>query len=119
MAYSWASWGDVWTFEGPDGEAESVTVKPRFRANSGDTCRAAALADQGVILQPAFIVGEDVRQGRLVEILPGYRRPALDIHAVYPSRKHLSGKVRAMVDFLVQAFQQPGWAQANAASKAT
>lgn len=110
MAYSWASWGDVWNFEGPEGQTESVTVRPRLRANSGDTCRAAALADQGVILQPAFLIGEDVRQGRLVEILPRYRRPALDIHALYPSRKHLSGKVRAMVDFLVDAFRQPGWA---------
>ena len=108
MAYAWWSGGDLWTFDGPDG-TESVTVHPRLRANSGDTCRAAALADQGVILQPAFLVGADLKAGRLVELLPALRGPVMDIQAVYPSRRHVSGKVRAMVDFLAQAFAQPGW----------
>lgn len=108
MAYSYWSGGDVWTFEGPHGP-ESVSTRPRLRANSGDTCRAAALADQGIILQPGFLVGPDLKAGRLVEILPQYRGPALAIHAVYPSRKYLSGKVRAMVDFLAEAFRQAGW----------
>ena len=108
MAYAYWSTGDVWTFDGPDGR-ESVTTRPRLRANSGDTCRAAALADQGVILQPGFLVGPDLKTGRLVELLPDYSGPGLTIHAVYPSRQHLSGKVRAMVDFLAEAFRQPGW----------
>ena len=109
MAYAWWSGGDAWQFTGADGAFAEVTVRPRLRTNSGDTCRAAALADQGVIYQPAFLVGPDVRAGRLVELLPGWRGPALEIHAVYPSRTHLSGKVRAMVDFLAAAFDQPGW----------
>lgn len=108
MAYSYWSTGDVWTFEGPAGK-QAVTTHPRLHANSGDTCRAAALADQGLVLQPGFLVGPDLKAGRLVEVLPQHRGPELDIHAVYPSRKHLSGKVRAMVDFLVEAFRQPGW----------
>ena len=107
MAYAWWSGGDTWQFSGADGATADVTVRPR--TNSGDTCRAAALADQGVIYQPAFLVGPDLRTGRLVELLSDWRGPTLDIHAVYPSRTHLSGKVRAMVDFLAQAFVQPGW----------
>ena len=109
MAYAWWSGGDSWQFNGADGATADVTVRPRLRTNSGDTCRAAALADQGVIYQPAFLVGPDLRAGRLVELLSDWRGPTLDIHAVYPSRTHLSGKVRAMVDFLAQAFVQPGW----------
>ena len=109
MAYSWWSGGDVWTFADAQGKAHSVTTHPRLRANSGDTCRAAALADQGIIYQPAFLVGEDLRAGRLVQVLPALRGPAIAIHAVYPSRKHLPGKVRAMVDFLAAAFQTPAW----------
>jgi DNA-binding transcriptional LysR family regulator len=109
MAYAWWSGGDTWQFSGADGATADVTVRPRLRTNSGDTCRAAALADQGVIYQPAFLVGPDLRAGRLVELLSDWRGPTLDIHAVYPSRTHLSGKVRAMVDFLAQAFVQPGW----------
>ena len=109
MAYAWWSGGDTWQFSGADGATADVTVRPRLRTNSGDTCRAAALADQGVIYQPAFLVGPDLRAGRLVELLSDWHGPTLDIHAVYPSRTHLSGKVRAMVDFLTQAFVQPGW----------
>jgi DNA-binding transcriptional LysR family regulator len=109
MAYSWWSGGDVWSFTDAAGKDVSVTTRACLRANSGDTCRAAALADQGVIYQPAFLVGPDVRAGRLVEILPQYRGPYMDICAVYPSRRHVSGKVRAMVDFLVAAFERPGW----------
>jgi len=109
MAYAWWSGGDVWRLTGPDGAEISAAVQPCLRTNSGDTCRAAALADQGVIYQPAFLVGTDVQAGRLVELLPGWHGTALDIHALYPSRTHLSGKVRAMVDFLAGAFQQPGW----------
>ena len=109
MAYSYWSGGDVWTFRGPQGD-ESVTTHPRLRANSGDTCRAAALADQGVVLQPGFLVGPDLKAGRLVELLPAYRGSELVIHAVYPSRKHLSGKVRVMVDFLAESFKKPSWA---------
>jgi DNA-binding transcriptional LysR family regulator len=109
IAYSWWSGGDVWTFEGPGGAPASVTTHACLRANSGDTCRAAALADQGIIFQPAFLVGPDLQAGRLVEILPQFRGPALDIHAVYPGRRHVPGKVRAMIDFLVEAFRQPGW----------
>lgn len=108
MAYAWWSAGDVWTLHNGH-ETRAVNTRPRLRTNSGDTCRAAALADQGVIFQPAFLVGPDLHAGRLTELLPGWRGPSVDIHAVYPSRRHLAGKVRAMVDFLVAAFAQPGW----------
>jgi DNA-binding transcriptional LysR family regulator len=51
------------------------------------------------------VIGEDVQAGRLVEVMPGYRMPPVDILAIYASRRHLSAKVRVMVDFLVDAFQ--------------
>ncbi|MBK6595373.1 MAG: LysR family transcriptional regulator [Burkholderiales bacterium] len=109
MAYSWWSGGDVWQLEDALGGHHQVTTHPRLHANSGDTCRAAALADQGVIFQPAFLVGDDIRQGRLMRLLPDLHGPRIAIHAIYPSRKHLPGKVRAMVDFLAAAFQTPAW----------
>ena len=80
-----------------------------MRTNNGDTCREAALAHQGLVLQPDFLVGEDLRSGRLVEVLPECRGREIGIYVVYPSRKHLSVKVRALVDFLVEAFAAPAW----------
>ncbi|MEK9951915.1 MAG: substrate binding domain-containing protein, partial [Curvibacter sp.] len=107
IAYSYLATGEQWHFNGPEG-ARSITVHPRLRSNSGDTCRAAALADQGLIFQPDFLVGEDLKAGRLLQILPQYEGPALDISVVYSSRQHLSHKVRAMVEFLAAAFAQAG-----------
>lgn len=107
IAYTYLATGEQWRFTGPEG-AQSIEVHPRLRSNSGDTCRAAALADQGIVFQPTFLVGEDLKAGRLVEILPQYRGPELDIQLVYPSRAHLSLTVRVMVDFLSSAFAQSG-----------
>ena len=109
LAYSLLSAGDHWRFTGPDGPT-SVQVSPRFRSNSGDTCRTGALQHQGIILQPDFLIGPDLAAGALVELMPAYRSPEFGIHAVYPTRKHVAPKVRLLVDFLIAAFQHPQWA---------
>jgi len=108
MSYSLLSTGESWDFTGPDGPV-SVKVTPRMRTNSGDTCRAAALQHQGIILQPSFMVGADLVAGTLVEVLPAYRSLELDVYAVYPSRKFLAPKVRLLIDFLVEAFRAKAW----------
>ena len=99
ISYSYLSTGDEWRFTGPEG-AVNVKTQPCMHTNSGDTCRAAALAHQGVILQPTFLVGKDLTDGTLVELMPQYRSIEFGIYAVYPTRKHVSAKVRAMIDFL-------------------
>lgn len=103
IAYSYWSSKDEWRFDGPDGPV-SVKTTPGLRTNSGDTCRAAALADQGIVLQPTFIVGPDLAAGRLVELMPEFRSVELGIYLVYPSRRHVLPKVRALVQFLSQHF---------------
>jgi DNA-binding transcriptional LysR family regulator len=108
LVYSWLSMGEAWEFTGPDGPV-SVTVQPRLRTNSGDTCRVAALNHRGIVLQPTFMIGPDLEAGTLVEVLPGFRSLELGIYAVYPSRKHVSPKVRLLIDFLVEAFRRRTW----------
>jgi DNA-binding transcriptional LysR family regulator len=107
IAYSYLSTKDEWQFEGPQGKI-SIQTSPCMHTNSGETCRAAALAHQGVILQPNFLVGEDLRAGRLVELMPAYRGREFGIHAIYPSRKHVPAKVRVLIDFLAQRLAEPG-----------
>ncbi|TXT36823.1 MAG: LysR family transcriptional regulator [Comamonadaceae bacterium] len=99
IAYSYWSGRDEWRFDGPQGPV-SVATRPCIRTNSGDTCRAAALAHQGIILQPSFLVGQDLAQGTLVELMPEFRSVELGIYAVYPTRQHVSAKVRLLIDFL-------------------
>jgi len=99
IAYAYWSTRDAWHFDGPSGPV-SVKTQPCMSTNSGDTCRAMALADQGIILQPGFLVGDDLAKGRLVELMPAYRSIELGIYALYPTRKHVAPKVRALIDFL-------------------
>ena len=108
LAYSLLSARYNWEFTGPEGRVE-VKVSPRVFTNSGDTCRAAALQDLGIILQPSFLVGADLQSGALVELLPQYRGLELGIYAVYPTRKHVPPKVRLMIDYLVEAFRKGAW----------
>jgi len=110
IAYSYWSTKDEWHFDGPEGPV-SVKTLPCMHTNSGDTCRAAALAHQGVILQPTFLVGDDLACGALLELMPEYRSIELGIYAVYPTRKHVSPKVRVLIEFLAEHFARtaPRW----------
>ncbi len=108
ISYSYLATGDEWVFQGPDGEVR-IKTKPKFHTNNGDTCRSAALAHQGIVLQPTFLVGQDIQQGRLVELLPTFKLMELGVYAVYPSRKLVSPRIRALIDFLVVAFEQKTW----------
>jgi DNA-binding transcriptional LysR family regulator len=108
VAYSYWAGRDEWTFTGPEGVV-SVKTRARLYANNGDTCLAAALSGQGIILQPSFLVAEDVRAGRLVELMPEYRSIELGIYAVYPTRKQLALKVRRLIDYLAEALDEPAW----------
>ena len=115
IGYTFSATGDDWHLFDAHGLEHVVKVPSVMRANNGDTARAAALAGVGVIWQPSFLVGDALRDGRLVPLLPGYRMADLDILAVYPSRRHLSAKVRVRIDFLADAFNgTPPWDRAAA-----
>lgn len=107
-AYRYFAPGDEWPFDGPDGPV-TAGIRPVGRTNSGDTCRLVALQGHGIVLQPGFLVGADVEAGRLIEILPEYRSIRLGIHALYPTRRHVSPKVRLLIDFLAESFRTPRW----------
>lgn len=99
VGYSLMAMGDQWQFTGPEGLV-SVKVRPRLWSNNGDTCIAAALQGAGIQLQPTFLIGPQLHSGQLVEILPQFRSAELGIYAVYPSRKFVLPKVRALIEFL-------------------
>jgi DNA-binding transcriptional LysR family regulator len=104
IGYSYSASADEWRFSDAAGRPHPVTVNCRLHANNGDTARAAALAGAGIIWQPTFLIGDDLRAGRLLPLLPGFSLPDIDVLAVYPSRRHLSAKVRVMIDFLAAQF---------------
>lgn len=109
LGYSYEESVNEWRFSGKDGE-HVVHISGNVRANNGDLLRVAALGGAGIIMQPRFLVGADLREGRLQAVLTQYESRELGIYAVYPSRRYLSAKVRSFIDFLVERFgPNPDW----------
>ncbi len=89
-----------------NGERQSVTVTGRVEVNSASAARDAALCNLGFLRAPITFVNDDIREGRLKLVLEDFEQEDLGIYAVYAHRRHLSGKVRAFVDFLVRWFAE-------------
>ncbi|HLU00039.1 MAG TPA: LysR family transcriptional regulator [Burkholderiaceae bacterium] len=85
----------------------SVAVDGNLVANNGDALLAAALAGQGIIYQPHFIVGPAIERGELVELKLDRPPVPLDgIYVLYPPGRRQPAKVRAMIDYLAEKFAQ-------------
>jgi len=88
----------------------SVPVRGRLTSNNGDLLRAAAVGDQGIVFAPRFILGPDLKSGRLVLLLEEFTQSDGGIWAMYPHSRNLSVKVRAFVDFASEYFAGvPPW----------
>jgi len=104
FTYEYVSPRNVWRFKDVSGKQMEVRVSGNLHSNNGDVLAEVAARGAGIVFEPAFIVGPEVRAGRLVPLLQDFIPLPLPIYAVYPSRKHLSAKVRVFVDFLVERY---------------
>lgn len=104
LTYAYASTPRLWRFTDAAGGEHEVRVAGTLHANSGDALRAAAVAGLGVVYEPDFLLADALAQGQLVRLLPAYTGGIREIWAVYPSRRHLSLKVRLFVEHIAQGF---------------
>lgn len=100
-----------WTFIDPTTQKPlQMAVSGRIITNNGEILREAATNGEGIMYGPSFLVAEDIRRERLVPILRGYVAAPYNIYAVYPPNRHISTKVRRLVDHLRQTWgDNPGW----------
>ncbi|HEU4352020.1 MAG TPA: LysR family transcriptional regulator [Burkholderiales bacterium] len=105
FTYEYVTPRNVWRFRDAPGAERAVRIAGTLHSNNGDLLAEIAARGCGIVFEPAFIVGPDVRAGRLVPLLQEFTPPPVPIYAVYPSRKHLSAKVRTFVEFLVARFE--------------
>jgi DNA-binding transcriptional LysR family regulator len=89
-----------------DGERRMIKVKSLLESNDGQILRAAALEGLGILIQPNYIIYDDVVSGRLVPVLNEWDLPRLSINIAYQNRKHLPAKVRVFIDFLTAHFRE-------------
>jgi LysR family transcriptional regulator, regulator for bpeEF and oprC len=91
--------GRLWTFLRED-EQIDVPITPRLELSDGWALRVAALEGAGVVQLPAFIIGHDIREGRLRPILTEWKGRPVPLHAVYPDNRLIAARVRTFVGFL-------------------
>lgn len=99
-----------WWYRADDGSEVAVSVPEAMRSNNGEQLCGAAAAGLGIVNTPTFITHRALAQGNLVPVLSDYRWRGNDAYVIYPPTRHLSRRVRALVDFLVQRFAgRPYW----------
>ncbi|TWB42556.1 LysR family transcriptional regulator [Nitrospirillum pindoramense] len=99
LMYSGVNIGPDLTFNGPEGP-ETVRFRIVLRSGNETILHLAAVEGMGLALLPFWMVQPDVAAGRLEAVLPGTAAFSTTLHAVYPSRKYLSAKVRTFIDYL-------------------
>lgn len=114
LRYSNLGPAQEWAFHDPvTGEPIHIAVSGRIIANNGEVLRGAAVNGEGIIAGPSFLVSDDIKNGRLVPILQEYAAPPFGIYAVYPPNRHVSAKVRRLVDHLKRVWgDSPPWERA-------
>ncbi|MBF2097457.1 MAG: LysR family transcriptional regulator [Gloeomargaritaceae cyanobacterium C42_A2020_066] len=105
LEYGYQVTGSAWHLTAGS-EILRVPVAGRFCANNGQVLRDAALQGLGLALLPHFIVASDLAAGRLVPLLTDYPPPTTQLSVLYPVNRHLSVKVRLLIDWLEQRFGQ-------------
>lgn len=104
IQFSLSGHANEWTFRKGDDERR-IPVDGRYKVSSSLAVRDALRAGFGLTLIPCTYVQDDLARGTLATALDDWHMPETGIFAVYPSRRHLDAKVRAFVDFLVDALR--------------
>lgn len=101
---------DSWRLKDGHGREHVVRVDGPIEANQGELLRDASVAGLGIALHSTWHIVEDLRSGRLEQVLPKFAEPPTKIHAVMPRRRLLPPRVRVFVDFLAKRFgDTPPW----------
>jgi len=95
----------TWRLIGPEGDSE-IEVSSRFRANAARAVLRAAVAGLGIALLPRPLTATEIAAGRLVKVLPEFRRDGADFYAVCVSRRHVPRAVSAFIDFAVGRLRE-------------
>jgi DNA-binding transcriptional LysR family regulator len=106
MRFSLYPFGDEWHFIGPGEEQLSVKISGNLIANNAPTIRAMGLAGEAIVMAPTFVGAADLAAGTLVRLLPDHRAVGFAINATYPTRHHLSSKVRVFLDLAAEHFER-------------
>jgi DNA-binding transcriptional LysR family regulator len=98
---------EIWPFRSRGGAKRDVEIETKMVAPEPDVVRTLLLADTGIGILPDFHASTAIALGELVRVLPEYEHRSVDVHALYPSHRSLSAKVRVFIDALLQNLTKP------------
>jgi DNA-binding transcriptional LysR family regulator len=107
VVYTRLATGNRWHFDSSNG-ALQVDVSGRFRTDNSEAVREAVICGAGIAVVPVWLFTDEIERGLVRIVLEQFEPTRLPIHAVYPSRRLLATKVRAMIDFLAVEFAGVG-----------
>ena len=102
-------WGEHWLLDDPQGERRRIRVRSRLQCDSGEALVAAVRAGVGLGTLPDWMVPRELADGTLVQVLTGWGREPVPIHAVHASGGLAAAKVRVFVDHLVRWVADRPW----------
>ena len=103
--------GGDWRFAGPEGEV-TVKVAGNLRANVAEGLLDAVMGGLGIAALPSFALGDAMRNGSLVRLLPDYRLTESTLYAVFLPDRRLPERIRSFVQFLAERYAgTPDWEQ--------
>ena len=88
-----------------DGSEVTVDFRPRLVCNDLMLLRQSVVSGLGISALPAFICKHDLAEGRMAEVLPGWRPPGRSFFAVFPHQQPMPVRVRSFIDFLVERLR--------------
>ncbi len=98
------AYGVIKLSRGRSGKTETIKTRGNLTTNDGSIAVQWALDGHGILMRAEWDIRTYLAQGQLVQILPQFRTPDADIYAVYPAQHKSAARVKAFVDFIVQAF---------------
>ena len=104
LKYSNTSEGKSWPFQ-IDGKRKLQAAPGRFTADNGDLLCEAAIEGCGIAYLPTFIAGKAIEKGALETVLEDFEETDFNIYVVYQNRRHLSSKVRTLIDCFTAHFK--------------
>lgn len=99
------SFDAAWAMLGPDGAARTFELPVALSTNDLAMLREAALEGLGVARLPRYLVADDLRGGRLAQVLPGWTTAPRKVHALHPAGRRLAARVRVFLDHVAQALR--------------
>ncbi|MEL6361959.1 MAG: LysR family transcriptional regulator [Pseudomonadota bacterium] len=110
LCYGNLSHPSQWPYADKNGNKGVVEVATKLEATNGDALREAAIAGHGVLCEPSFIVHRAIDSGALIPVLLDYKWHDMGVYAVYPPTRHLTTRIRMLIDFLILRYgENPYW----------